>query len=424
MFFFGYLYSLSPTPAGLNHSGHLRIDKMLDSPDIDIFCSPIDYFDREPGGAGHFMTTAESVAVHGKMWFNEDDTRTYLTSEDAGFGRCATPEETYGVHQRNFAQIFPRRMGCWYMDLGNAGWLNGADLWQKIGALRGFWAKHLDDAVTFSPEIAVITDNYSPLFVRSRSPINAALVSRLRAEIARLGAPVGYWLLSDFLAGKVKPAKLYIFQNAFVLSARQRQRIRQLLDQQRATAVWFYAPGYIDHEAATASPDFVRDLTGIPVQPLPAPVEDLAEPVATASLCKDVAEPFGSRQKGLRLQWAVREEAGVHPIARYPSGEIAAAAAEQGRWRSVYFATLFAPAALLRNIARAAGVWLYCDTNDVVVADARFLAIAASETGTKRLHLPYPAVARDCMTGQVVGRGRELAFDMRKGETRLLWLEK
>ena len=37
------------------------------------------------------------------------------------------------VHRRNFAQIFPRRMGCWYMDLGNTGWMQDKALWENIG---------------------------------------------------------------------------------------------------------------------------------------------------------------------------------------------------------------------------------------------------------------------------------------------------
>ncbi len=423
MFFFGYLYSLAPTPAGLNHSGHLRIDQMLDNPDIDIFCSPIDYFDRQPGGAGHFMTTAESIAAHGKMWFNEDDTRTYLTPEAAGYGRCPTPRETYGVHQRNFAQIFPRRMGCWYMDLGNAGWLNSRDIWENIGRLRDLWLHHLTDPVTFAPQVAVITDSRSPLYVRSRSPINAALISHLRAQIARMGAPAGYWLLSDLLAGRVKPARLYIFQNAFVLTAAQRRRVREILADQGATAVWFYAPGFIDPDAAEASEQFIRELTGIPVTRLPEPTEDLAEPVAENPLCQGVSGPFGPHQKTLRLQFAVQPAQDIEPIARYPSGQLAVATADQGRWRSVYFATLFAPARLLRNIARAAGVWIYCETNDVVVADEHFLAIAASSDGAKTVRLPRECTVRDALTGEVVGRGREVTVEMRKGDTRLLWME-
>jgi len=29
------------------------------------------------GGAGSFMSPIDSVIAHGKLWFNEDDTRTF-----------------------------------------------------------------------------------------------------------------------------------------------------------------------------------------------------------------------------------------------------------------------------------------------------------------------------------------------------------
>ncbi|MCD6351245.1 MAG: beta-galactosidase, partial [Armatimonadetes bacterium] len=431
MFFYGYLYSLSPTPAGLNHSGHLRLDRLLRDPNIDIFCSPIDYFDRQPGGVGHFMTTAESIAAHGKMWFDEDDTRTYLTAEDAGFGRCATLAESQGVHQRNFAQIFPRRMGCWYMDLGNAGWLNSPYLWSNIAKLRRLWEQHADEPVDYAPQIAVIADTRSPLYVRSRSAVNAALVSHLRAQIARLGAPVGYWLLEDFLEGKVKPARLYMFQNIFVLTAAERARIRQILREQKATALWFYAPGFIDPEGARASEDFISDLTGIAVRRLDKPIKDLALPVQTSELAKGVEDHLGSQNTGLKTQWAVVASEGIEPLATYAdqSELIAAAAArDYDGFRSIYVAPLHAPAAMLRNIARAAGVWVFCDSNDVVLGDVRpggrgrFLALAASSDGEKVLHLPRAARVVDCLTGAVVTKGQKVSLKMKKGQVRLLWL--
>ncbi|MGD9518748.1 MAG: beta-galactosidase [Armatimonadota bacterium] len=425
MFFYGYLHELAAAPVGLAQSGHLRWSRFLEDPNVDIFCSPISYFDRQSGGSGHFMVPADTVAAHGKLWFNEDDTRTHVTPKEAGYGRCATLRETLGVHRRNFAQIFPRRMGCWYMDLGNAGWMQDKALWENIGEMRKFWEDHLEDPVRFSPEVAVVADEVSPLYTLPRSPVNRALLYDLRASITRLGAPVGWWLLEDLFAGKVKPAKLYIFPNAFALTGEQRARIREVLRRQKSTALWFYAPGYLDPAAGRVDASYVRELTGLSLEMLQEPVEDLVQPNAKAWLCQGLVESFGSKQKALRLQWGVKSEPGVEPLATYVARPelIAAASTRQDGWRSVYVASLYAPARLLRNIAREAGVWIYTDTDDVVLGDGRFLGLAASSEGKKTVRLPRPSVVRDCLSGRTVRRGSEIEMNMRTGDTRLLWVE-
>lgn len=425
MFFYGYLYELALCHAGLNHSGHLRWSRLLRSPNIDIFASPISYFDRQPGGTGHFMAPVDSLSIHGKLWFNEDDTRTFLTPKDSGFGRCRTRWETENVHRRNFAQIFPRRLGTWYMDLGNAGWLKDEHLWDNIAALKRLWDKHLNDPVRFHPQVAVISDETSPLYLRCRSPVNAQLLSRLRAQITRIGAPVGWYLLDDFIAGKVKPARLYIFPNAFVLTASQRARIRHLLRRQRATAVWFYAPAYIDPEAGQAGPELMSDLTGMDVKLLPAPIPDSLVPIPASNWCAGVDEPFGSDRTDLRTQFAIQPGPRLDVIARYKSQpeQIAAAAVEGNGYRSVFIASLSAPSSLLRNIARAAGVWLYCDSDDVILGDGTFLAIAASSDGRKLIRLPHRARVTDALTGRRLVGDDTVSLRMRKGQTRLLWIE-
>jgi len=121
VFFYGYLFEFGPLWAGAPNSGHYALSRLLKCPDIDILCSPISYFDRGSGGIGAFMSPVDSVQLHGKLWLNEDDTRTHLSSPDAGYGRVDTPQQTRWVHQRNFANIFVRRAACWWMDLPGLG---------------------------------------------------------------------------------------------------------------------------------------------------------------------------------------------------------------------------------------------------------------------------------------------------------------
>lgn len=419
--FYGYLYELAGWAGGIGTTGHYGWSWLIDDPNIDIFCSPISYANRELGGLGQFMAPVDSVAAHGKQWFNEDDTRTLLANDS--IGRVSTLEGSQWVHLRNFAHIFPRRMGCWYMDLGATGWLNDARLWDNIARLRELYEAHLADPCRFAPEIAVITDERSARYTRVGSVLPVWLLSNLRPVIYRIGAPVGWYLMDDLLAGKVPPAKLYIMHDAFVLDAAQRARLVEIFRRQKATALWFYAPGYLDPDGGPVPPEAIEKLTGFRLVPLAAGVPDTVTPAAESDLCAGLGESFGSAHSGLQPQLAVQRGPRVEAVARYPGGEIAAAATDAAGYPSVFVSSLAVPPELLRNIAQRAGAHIYCDSNDMIEGDGHFLAICATSEGEKVLRLVGPAKVTDALTGEVIGQGRETRFPLALGEVRLMWVD-
>jgi len=82
VFFYGYVFEFGTIRLGPATCGHYALRQVLNCPDIDVLCSPISYFDRGIGGGAPSMTAAESVALAGKMWLVEDDTRTHLGTGD------------------------------------------------------------------------------------------------------------------------------------------------------------------------------------------------------------------------------------------------------------------------------------------------------------------------------------------------------
>jgi len=420
--FYGYLYELAPWGGGVGTTGHYGWRWMLDDPNVDIYCSPISYGDRQLGGIGRFMAPVDSVALHGKQWFNEDDTRTILAPDD-GFGRVPTMEGSRYVHLRNFAHIFPRRMGCWYMDLGATGWLNHPDLWANIASLRTLYEKHLPEPCQFRPEIAAIVDERSALHTPVGSVLPSTLLSELRSPLYRIGTSVGWYLMDDLVAGRVPPAKMYVMQDAFVLDDAQRQKLTELFRRQGATVVWFYAPGYLDPEAGPVGPDAMERLTGFRLRRLDVPVPDRATPLPGSELCAGIEGQLGTGSANLRPQFAVEDSPRVEALAQWPNGETAVALTDAAGYRSVFIGCLNAPPQLLRNIARHPGVHIYCDTNDMIETDGRFLALSATSEGEKIVRLPRPARVVDALTGQEIGRGEEVTLRLALGEARLMWVE-
>ncbi|MBN1343691.1 MAG: beta-galactosidase [Phycisphaerae bacterium] len=420
VFFYGYLFEISGLPLGPQTSGHLKLARLLGHPDVDIVCSPISYLDRGLGGIGAFMVPVDSVRAAGKLWLNEDDTRTYLTPKNAGYGRVETPQQTAWVHQRDFGRLLPRRLACWYMDLGGTGWLGGQDIWDNVAALRAIYDRHLTEPATWSPEVAVIVDEESPAYLACNRTIMSPLLSGIRQQLYRMGAPFGIYLLGDFVNGRVPPAKVILFLGCFHMTPNVREAIARQLPGR--TAVWFYGSGYLSDRAST---DQMSDLIGMRLREVTDPTVAMAKVTeATKPLTQGLSGvSFGSNQK-LRPIWAVEPAPELETIARFGDQSIAVAAVKKDGDRSVYIGTVTAPAGLLRNTLRTGGVHVWIDTDDVLLTDGSFLCIEASAAGKKVVHLPSTRRILDLPSRkEVAQRAERIEVTLARGETRLYWLE-
>jgi beta-galactosidase len=409
--FYGYYFEISGLPLGPQSSGHLALARLLKCPDVDIVCSPISYGDRGHGGIGAFMVPVDSVRDRGKLWLNEDDTRTYLTPENSGYGRVATPQHTRWVHQRNFAHLLPRRLACWYMDLGGIGWLAGQDIWDEINSLRTIYDEHLKVPAQWTPEVAVIVDEESPSYLACNPRIMRSLASVMRRQYYRMGAPFSMYLLSDLVAGRVPPAKIYLFVGCFHLDDAARRAVHE--QTQGRTAVWFYGSGYLNDDASASN---MSTLVGMPLKEVPSTKNGMVTYTDTGHpLTAGLADVTFGTDQALSPLWTVEEGDGVHVLGRFKNGQPAVVA----KGRSLYIGTTDVPSALFRNILKTAGVHVYIDTPDVLLTDGRFLSITASQAGPKAIRLPAPACVRSLPSGEVWHKATDrIDIVLEQGETR------
>ena len=133
VFFYGYVFEFGAIHNGPATAGHYALRRVLDCPDIDVLCSPISYFDRGLGQSAPAMTAAESIALAGKMWLYEDDTRTYLGTGKAAGGTASTLEETN-------MELRTRPSALW--ELRRVGWtgrhrlVRGRRMWEQMERLK------------------------------------------------------------------------------------------------------------------------------------------------------------------------------------------------------------------------------------------------------------------------------------------------
>ena len=415
VFFYGYVFEFTAVHNGAPTSGHYALRRVLDSPDIDVLCSPISYFDRGLGGSAPAMTAAESVALAGKMWLYEDDTSTYLsTGEPPGSrDRVKTLEDTNSQLVRNVAQCALRNFGTWWMDLTRTGWFNDPAMWAEMARLENLDEPLLRSPTPFRPEIAAVVDERSMLLAATGSSVvTRPGVYEARQSLARSGAPYGQYLLDDVLGSRVR-AKLYVFLNAWQLSADQRKKL--LAATRGSTRVWCYAPGYFDEYRPSLTA--MRELTGFDLRPV-SPDKAWAEPTAVGKGI-GLAQAFGV-QKAIKPLFAAHDVAGSETLATYPDGSVAVAMRQTDGGASVFVGAPGLTSELVRTVARKAGVHLFTQSDCNVYANGAFLALHACQDGPVKIDTGRPGPIRDVLIEQAIGRGPVVTLPLRRGQTRVL----
>lgn len=416
-YFYGYTFELCGLPWGPAHSGHYALERLLRCPDVDILCSPISYQDRQLGGSGDFMTAVDSIAAAGKLWLVEDDTRTHLTPPGAGFEGGSTLRETQWIHARQFGHLLPRRLATWYMDLGATGWLNDPGIWSHIAGLREQYQRALQEEPSWSPEVAVIIDEDGALYGRADWGLHRSLVYEMRMALARTGAPQRWHLLSDLVAGKVPKCRAYVMLNCFQLGLEERTAIAR--ETNGSAAIWFYGGGFLSEGPADLAAPGDLQMTMAEAIGLPITV---AEPRKAGDPLP--ADPWFDGDPLLDPFWTVREDPGVEVLTRLADGTPGIAVATTGAGLRVYITQLGCTAGDLRALFRRAGVHVYCESDDVILTDCRFLCLSASSPGEKTIYLQTPATVTDALTGEVVAAdSASFTLPMELGEARVFWLD-
>ena len=415
LFFYGYVFEFGAIQNGPATAGHYGLRCVLNSPDIDVLCSPISYFDRGLAQSAPSMTAAESVALAGKMWLNEDDTHTYLARQDfPGWQQHVTTlAETNEELTRNVAQEALRNFATWWMDLGATGWFNDPAMWAEMKRLRALDEAFLKKPTPFRPEVAAVIDERAMLRVAA----GGVLVTRpgiyeVRAPLGRMGAPYGQYLIDDVMDGRVS-AKLYVLLNAWSLSGAERAKL--LKATRGAARLWCYAPGWFEDNRGSL--DAMRALTGFQLKRV-TPVTAMATPT-DAGKKLGMQTAFGVTKVPQPL-FAAADAAGGEVLATFPDGSAAVAMRRTADGLSIFVGVPGLTSELLRVVARAAGVHLFTDTDCNVYANGGFVALHASQDGPLVIDVGQAESVRDVLSGDKAGVGPKFTLPLKRGQTRIL----
>lgn len=412
-FFYGYTMELCGS-----FSGHYRNDRILACPDVDILASPYSYMGRLAGEPGGFMSLVDTITAHGKLWFNEDDTRTSVLDVEkvpknvslwAG-DQAGSLEETIGMLERNFAAALVHRTGTWWMDLLGGGAFDHPELWKIFERRAPLYREVYDNPTPYRPEVAMIVDEAPKTVIRSDWDANFQLMITVRNEAMKSGASVGFYSLADFMAGIVPPCALYIFPNAFVVSDDDVETIHRRLDKEGATALWLFAPG--SYGAGGFDAAAVERVTGIAVMR-----NDGLQGSAGAG-------PWEGLTWGMEAPVAPRpviDAPDVTILGRYRSDSAPSAAETRlGNHRSIYAADMGVTADLLRTAADSAGAHIWTRGGEVIHTDGRFLMVHRKDGGRVTVSLPPGVEAKTISGAQVAESENEIVVQFEPMQS--VWL--
>ena len=451
--FYGYLWCNFPN-LSVNHTGHLGFARVLRSADVDFIASPYTYDNKQIGGPNNSQTLPEAVALHGKLYFNEVDTETHLHQRQWRWGDSLNNpknwDETRGLLTRDFAYTLTKGFGMWWTDL-HGGTFHDDQIVQLLARFKQLDGRFLNDDKRSVADIAVVLDEASFTYFGDGEPLfNALLTAQKQWELGFIGAPWDPQLLTDMDNPALRDYKLYIFLNTFRVTPAQRDAIHARLRRNGATAVWVYAPGYIGHKLSL---DDMRALTGI----------RLAENDSAGELHVDITNARHPYTRGVAAygtdvnvdnikRWydhqiylkdprdpsLRRDLPGFRINPRFYSDDQQALALgklagvdkpglvvkKQPGWTSVYSAAPILPAALIRNIARAAGAHIYSDAGDAVYASRNFVGIYTPAGGMRTVRLPQKSRVIDALENRIVAeRVSEFPLALAPNSTALLRVE-
>jgi len=314
------------------------------------------------------MSVVDSVKLHGKLWFNEDDTRTHIAGPEAGnFGRAYNIEETLALLKRNFCNVMIKEVGEWWSD-NTGGWYNHPQIVKCIAKMRKIM-KFSQKFVSPIKGITIILDDKSLLYQKPGDELTRPLITKqVSCEYGRIGTPYHLYLVDDLKDPSMPDYKLYIFLNTFHLSSEQRKIIKQRVQVDGKTIVWMYAPGFVNKDLSLKNS---FDLTGIKLSleniesDLHINITNFEHPI-TKELSKNTR--FGTDNYIGPVFYCSDPDAITLGNLTYKFTIVKPGFCikEFKDWTSIYIAAPYVPSNVLRGIAKFSGVHIFSEGEDIL----------------------------------------------------------
>lgn len=421
-------------------SGHMNVAALMDVPGMGGLITPHDYQARGVGGVFEPEGIVDSTVLRGKYFLCEMDTRTYGGKDH--HGRSDTDKQFAAVTWRNLATSLTRGFNSYWMDL-HEDWFVNDSIHRIIARQVEVIRQSVDFPHQTMPGIAMILDDQAVLETNGASNFyNEAIMTEWKAGMLRCGVPARIYLLEDLKLPEFPKHRAYYFPNFFRMDAERLALLKEKVFRDGNVVLW--GPGSGISDGTKLGPASAAVLTGFQFEYMPTSymhrvqIQDFAHPI-TAALKADtllggplsygpLLFPKDGRSLGLAWTKQGRNYSGlaVKTFGKGARGAVAGNAPElgPGDWASVFTTAVPIPAEVWRGLARFAGTHVYCETNDIVMADSSVVGLHSIQTGHKEIRLPGRYKVIDLISGErLADRADRIEFELEAPETRVFLLQ-
>lgn len=381
-----------------NRLGTNGYEKVWACEDIDMLFAPAAYSCRKPEDASSYQYTVDSIEVNNKLYLHEIDHHTYLSkypSENFKIMDCIYDDEetTITALRKEMCAAAVKGSSLYWFDM-QGGWYASPGLEAEIRHEMNILDELYKIPHRSVSEIAVFIDPMSFLRMKDGSDMTLDCGRNNRNNLHHCGAPYDYFNLRDITRIDLSQYKMCVFLNAIEISDEIKNVLKEKM--QDITKVWLYAPNW-----ATGGSKEVCSI-------------NLREIESTEGKVQYGEHVFGFSDPTAPLYAIDDEEAEI--LACYTDGTPACARKN----KDVYLAVGNVPSEMWRDIARAAGVHIYVDTEGAFYADSRFVARQTVWENNITIHMPF-----DCLLEEVFDSGmyrtenKELNYETENGKAKL-----
>lgn len=356
----------------LASNGHMEYERLLKSDAIDYLLAPAT--DRALGGGSGSLCVVDTIHAYGKQMFNSADNETWTSKGPDG---STFPEAWVSMHneqelaasvKRELAVNLVEGTSLWFFDKWGGSY--SQDAIRLIGSIRSLWEEEARHPVHSMAETLMVVDPSNIYYINNLHPNSNNFHLPWKLNLNRSGAPFRIVSFNDLGRMDLAKIKTVIFCHPFELDDENHQRILKKVLRGNRLIVWSYGPGIIREGKWDE-----------------------------ANVEKYCGVPFGSKDLEIR---------------------------DMGDWKSLYVCDprMITPEKL-REILRAAGVWIYSSVPRPVYANERLLGFHTGNQESVTLSLPqkYSRIT-EVFTGEVLPDTDVIHFTTNGPDTRLYRLEK
>ncbi len=206
--FFGYVVDIGGPVRG--SSGLWEI---LKCPEVDFFCSPNSYaYTRALGKDWHEPIPGESLKLHGKLYFAENDIRTHLSDFPDNCRPGVDPEKKYtgpiwkgpetvegsiAAVRKSFARQLTHSNAFWWFDMWG-GWYDDPALMNEMKQFNDLMGEYTNSQhLSENSDVCFIIDETYHRRIGTTDPLYYSQ-GKFRIAMSNLGIPYDIMMVEDF----------------------------------------------------------------------------------------------------------------------------------------------------------------------------------------------------------------------------------